>query len=104
MPCPPIKLPTFPDATRRDYEKVAGSLRAVINETFGYRSPPLRLPITCCFGRPPRTSLDQWSTPTEIRIELDVPVQDRMYCQFAFQLAHELGHVYAGTYRTNFAM
>jgi hypothetical protein len=37
-------------------------------------------------------------------IDLDVPVQDRDYCQFAFQLAHEVGHIYVGAYRTNFAI
>jgi hypothetical protein len=104
MPCPQIRMPSFPDATRRDHEKVADSLRRIIDDIFGYSPPPLRLPITCRLGCPPRASLDSWSAPTEFLIDLDLRVQDCKYHQFAFQLAHEVGHVYLGVYRTNFAI
>lgn len=104
MPCPQIRMPSFPDATRRDHERVADFLRRIIDDIFSYSPPPLRLPITGRFGCPPRASLDSWSAPTEFLIDLDTRVQDRNYCQVAFQLAHEVGHVYVGVYRTNFAI
>ena len=104
MPCPKIRVgDTFPASTRDDLSKVADSLRRVIDDVFGHRNPPLRLPIVCIsLSGNPRTSLDSWSAPTEILIHLST--EGRHYSQFAFQLAHEIGHVYAGVYRNNGAI
>jgi hypothetical protein len=104
MSCPAIRMPTFPDITRRDHEKVADSLRRVVDDIFSHSHPPLRLPIACRVGCPPRASLDSWAAPTEFLIDLDVPAQDCRCDQVAFQLAHEVGHVFVGVYRTNFAI
>jgi hypothetical protein len=95
---------SFPAATRKDHERVADSLRRVIDDVFRHGNPPLRLPIRCRLGSPPRASLDSWSAPTEHLIDIDVPAQDRKYAQFVFQLAHEVGHVYVGVHRRNFAI
>jgi hypothetical protein len=93
---------TFPASIRGDLGKVADSLRQVIDDVFRHGSPPLRIPITCLFGVPPRASLDSWSSPNEFQIY--VSAQDRDYCRFAFELAHEIGHVYAGVFRSNGAI
>ena len=103
MSCPKIRTDgTFPAETRKDYESVAHSLRKVIDDTFCHGSPPLSLPIVCRLGIPPRAALDSWSTPREFLIDVNVEAQIRPYSQFAFQLAHEVGHCYAGVYRSNF--
>jgi hypothetical protein len=85
---------------RADLAVVAENTWTAVGDMFGPAEPPLALPIICHYGRPlPRTSLDNWSRPTEIRI--NITVGERGYAQFAFQLGHELGHVMIGTYRTN---
>lgn len=104
MSCQQIRMDdTFPASVREDLGVVANSLRQVMDGIFCYKSPPLGLPIVCLLGKDnPVTSLDCWSAPTKIRIYVSVP--DRCYDKFAFQLAHELGHVYVGVYRDNGAI
>jgi hypothetical protein len=98
---PDIRLDeTFPNPVRMDLDIVAKDVAMVVSEIFGSTQPPLLAPIVCSLGPPPpRTSLDDWFKPRQIRINLTV--RDRGYAQFAFQLGHELGHVMIGVYRSN---
>ena len=91
---------TFPSAIRDDLSVVAKDVATAVTEVFGSAQPPLSAPIVCGLGPPPpRTSLDDWFKPTQIRINLTV--NGRYYAQLAFQLGHELGHVMIGIHRSN---
>lgn len=75
---------SFPSSIRGDLTVVAGDVAEIVSEMFGSAQPPFLVPIVCIRGiPPPRTSLDNWSRPTQIRINLSVG--DRGYAQFAFQ-------------------
>lgn len=105
MSCPIIEIDSgFPAETRKDYAKVADSLRSVLDDIFGHANPPLSIPMACRLGSPPRASVDSWLAPSTFLIDVDVSPQDRRYSQFVFQLAHEIGHCYLGVYRSNFGI
>jgi hypothetical protein len=101
---------SFPTDLQPDLQAVANDVRAIVNDLFEGRTPPLDLPIVCYWKHPPgigstqleafpETTLDDIYKPTKIRIGL--AVNGRYYAQFAYQLAHELGHVMLDPRRTN---
>lgn len=95
----PIRLnDSFPVAVRTDLTVVARDVARNVALIFEEKVPPELLPIVCGVGSPARTSLDNWSDPKEIRI--NVTVNDLRYDQFAYQLGHELGHVMLGIRRS----
>jgi hypothetical protein len=105
MPCPIIEIgDSFPKEAREDFRCVAGSVRHEIDALFQNADPPLVLPITCELEASPRVTLDSWSNATRITIHIDTDPNKRFYSQFVFQLAHEIGHVFCGPHRTNFAI
>ena len=70
---------------------------------FGEASPPVDKPIICWIGSPlPLTDSTTDRRFIFIRIALtDRDLRERNYCRFAYQLSHQLGHVYLDPRRSN---
>jgi hypothetical protein len=82
---------SIPIEFRALFQAVASDVYSVVLEIFHGR-PPLDLPIIIFHSDPwPVTSLNDWLKPTEIRI--GTTVTQGYIEQFAFQFAHEMGHV-----------
>lgn len=91
---------SFSPSARAQLAVVAREVVNVLRDMFGNAGPTANLPIVCKLGPPPpRASLDDWNQPSKIQINLSVG--NHNYAQFAFQLAHELGHVMIGVRRSN---
>lgn len=89
---------SFPEAVRRDLLVVARDVHAVVRRLFPADPPAGRRPIVL-YHRPGGPMTDSTSDPGVYRI--GVSVADRDYVRFAYQLGHELGHVYLDPRRTN---
>jgi hypothetical protein len=78
---------------------IANEVWGIVRDLFG-RDPPLNLPIHCYFKPDyPQTRLDDWLQPTTILIGINIT--ESKWDQFAYQFAHELGHVMLSPRRTN---
>jgi hypothetical protein len=90
---------SIPDYSRDMVHAVASDIYFEVLGLFQGR-PPLDLPIAIYHSSDlPITSLNDWSTPTEIRIGTTVTGFEPG--QFAFQFSHEMGHVMLDPRRNN---
>lgn len=91
---------SYEPGLKRNLEAVASDIRDIVRSRFRDSRPPLDLPISCRVDLAgPITQLDDWTHPT--RIVIGLTSNGPYYSQFAFQLAHELGHVMLDPRRTN---
>ena len=86
-----------------DFTLVARDIGRVVQIMFEDAPPPVDRPIVCWIGGPLPLTL---STANDryifIRIALTkLDLRQRNYCRFAYQLGHELGHVYLDARRSN---
>lgn len=86
-----------------DFTLLSRDVEHIVRGMFGGASPPVSKPIICWVGAPlPLTDATTDRRFTFIRIALtDQDLKSRNYCRFAYQLAHELGHVYLDARRSN---
>ncbi|MDP7032853.1 MAG: hypothetical protein QF752_00015 [Planctomycetota bacterium] len=89
---------SFPEAARRDLTTVAHEVLAVVRERMP-TDPPAGVRPLVCFLRPEGPIADSTSDPSVYRIGLTVT--GRQFAQLAYQLGHELGHVWLDPRRTN---
>ncbi len=89
---------SFPEGVRGDLTTVAREVLAVVRERMP-ADPPAGVRPLVCFLRPQGPITDSTSDPSIYRIGLTVT--GRQYAQFAYQLGHELGHVWLDPRRTN---
>ena len=87
---------SFPVSTRPTLQALADDVWDLIGVMF-HNQPPLDLPIYCSFEK----AAAPLTTVREDRIAIRVTAGDTHYAQFAFQLAHELGHVMLDPRRSN---
>ncbi len=86
-----------------DFTLLARDVERIVRSMFGGVSPPVNKPIVCWIGSPlPLT--DSTTSPRFICIKIALTDEDlraRNYCRFAYQLSHEMGHVYLEPRRSN---
>lgn len=89
---------SFPAEPRVDLAIIAGDTLSIIRKRFPGDPPAGVRPIVCIYDASvPEVTPTGDYTPYLIKIG----VQDRQYDQFAFQLGHELGHVWLDPRRTS---
>jgi hypothetical protein len=90
---------SFESNSRRRFQMIAGEVERLAREYF-QASPPIDLPLFVRRDRSgPLTELDDWTHPTRIYIGLKTVAP--FYAQFAYQLGHEIAHVYLNPRRAN---
>jgi hypothetical protein len=94
---------TAGDALREHYSVVARDVVEVVQKRFSGFAPLDRRPIVCHASDSATPFTDASSSPTSIQI--NIAMQDTLDrlddARFAYQLAHELGHVMMDARRTN---
>lgn len=93
---------SFPSDVSADFTVVARDVLKVTSRRFRALPPDGDKPIICLLRDEPHPPqcLDP-TNPTQYTIALTVDVTHRLYAKFAYQLGHELGHVWFGPLRTN---
>jgi len=89
---------SFPPATRRDLLSVARNVLALTQALFP-DPPPAGIRPIVCFYRAKGPITDSTTDPSRYHVGLSVTT--RHYARFAYQLGHELGHVYLDPRRTS---
>ncbi len=86
-----------------DFTLLARDVERIVRSMFGGVSPPVNKPIVCWLGSPlPLTDSTTYARLICIRIALtDEDLRARNYCRFAYQLSHEMSHVYLEPRRSN---
>jgi len=86
-----------------DFSLVARDVGRIVRRLFDLASPPVNKPIVCWIGGPlPLIDATSDHRFVFIRIALtDLDLRRRNYCRFAYQLSHELGHLYLDPRRSN---
>src|SRR5579862_4173314 len=87
---------SFPVATRPTLQALADDIWDIIGEMF-HNQAPLDLPIQCRYQK----SDAPLTTVEGDTISIRLTSAETYYAQFAFQLAHELGHVMLDPRRSN---
>ena len=95
-----------PDGTpiRANFQTLAQDVLQVVQSRFGGRNPFDTRPIVCYVSTEavPRTDVFQDPAVTWVGLVLTPDrIQKLDYSQFAYQLAHELGHIMMGARRSN---
>jgi len=87
---------SFPVSTRPTLQALADDVWDIVGEMF-HNQPPLDLPVRCRFEKAesPLTTVENGA------ISIRITATGTHYAQFAFQLAHELGHVMLDPRRSN---
>lgn len=87
----------------RDFSLVAWDVVRIVGKMFDGTSPPINKPIVCWIGAP-LPLIDATSDHRFIFIRIALTNEDlrqRNYCRFAYQLSHEMGHLYLDPRRSN---
>lgn len=86
-----------------DFTLLARDVERIVRGMFDGASPPVNKPIVCWIGSPlPLTDSTSDRRFIWIRIALtDQDLKERNYCRFAYQLSHEMGHLYLEPRRSN---
>jgi hypothetical protein len=94
---------SFPAAKRADFNSVAHDVADVMRDIFG-QSPIDTRPVVCFVGGDIVPLVDATRDPAIIWIRMgfrQVDFDRLDFSKFAYQLGHELGHVYLNPLRTN---
>ncbi len=93
---------SFPPKMEGSLQKAAQDTWSIVRDLFR-SDPPVNVPIVCHLdpNDGPKTTTDNWAQPTRFTISVTTGTSAT---QFAYQLAHELGHVMLNPARTNAAM
>lgn len=81
-------------SSQAHFQAVAQEVAAIIADKFQFR-PPIDVPIQCILGDIPETLALPGLTVMRLT------AKEQYWAQLAFQLGHELGHVYLGPLRAN---
>jgi len=93
----PVRITVTPSfgPSQPNFQAIAQEISAIVADKFGAR-PPIEVPIQCVW----RDDVPETMTfPGQIVVLLSA--KDEHWAQFAFQLGHDLGHVYLGSLRSN---
>ncbi len=87
----------------RDFSLVAWDVGRIVGSLSDGASPPVNKPIVCWIGEP-LPLIDATSDHRFVFIRIALTNEDlrqRNYCRFAYQLSHEMGHLYLDPRRSN---